>query len=96
MGSRSTIPAGSGTVAGWIETSPAPRRCDALAAVRDVPVGRVRSVPGPLAVVDDGIDGREGIDGSDGDDGPDVADPGPALPPPSATFAGALVPQTSQ
>jgi len=61
--------------------------------VRDVPVARVRSDPGPSDVVDDGIEG------SDGDDGSGVLDDDDALfvpAPPSARFAGALVPQTLQ
>jgi len=52
--------------------------------------GRRQQLPD---VVDDGIEGSEG------DDGSDVLDDDDALfvpPPPSARFAGALVPQTLQ
>jgi hypothetical protein len=61
--------------------------------VREVPVARVRSLPGPNDVVDDGIDGSEGLDASDtlDDDAPI-----PELATPSARFAGAFVPQMLQ
>src|SRR5215470_6864975 len=74
VGSSRTSSVGSGTTAGAIATSPAPRRWDAPPEVRVVPV-LVRLVPGPLDVVDDGIDScADGIDGMDGTDGIDGID----------------------
>src|SRR5262245_24659400 len=97
-GSGSTRPAGSATSAGSIETSPAPRRWVPLPAVLEVPGPCVRLVAGPLAEVDDGIEGIDGIEGSDAIDGPPVADEGVELGEESAARApdGAFVPHTSQ
>jgi hypothetical protein len=84
------------TSAGGMVTSPAPRRWDAAAEVRLVPVGCVPADAGPVGVeVDD--DGIEGSEGSGGSDGPGAdADPLPPPRSPARTSGDAFVPQTSQ
>jgi hypothetical protein len=91
--------AGSGMSAGGIDTSPAPSRPCVAAAVRVVPLARPlpAPAPGPVDVVDEGIESIDGVDGNEADrlgvDGDPVAPPAPA---PASTSAGAFVPQTSQ